>query len=157
MNRRFVLYTAGLLLVAVQAFLSCSSPLDDVSGFGGSPPRIIIIVDTLIVVDTVIIVVTDSTGNSCERLSATRQELVWLFSNSEGSYNLEFLAYSESDRPPQMLVVIIDDQEFMWDPNESMEFSLNLDLKENASVWIISENPHAYGHSIDICLTVSEE
>lgn len=70
---------------------------------------------------------------------------------------MEFLASTESDRPPQTLVVVIEEQEYMWDPAESMEFILELDLKENVSVRIKSETPHSFGHAIDICLTATQQ
>ncbi|SYZ73179.1 exported hypothetical protein [Candidatus Zixiibacteriota bacterium] len=114
--------------------------------------------DTTGHVDTVIIVEPGPDGplTLCSRLACNQKEIIWMFRNDAGSYRLEFTAAIESDQPPQKLVVDIDGQKVTWDLSKKLELDLDQALGANAIIDISSTNPHALGHSINICLTMTK-
>ena len=152
-KRLSVILLLVLSAILTQLSINCSKPLEFSDG---DPTDVdtIYLTDTLFFVDTVYI--TDS-SDFCARLSASRQSIVWILNNDPGNFNLKFLASIESGQPPQKLIITIGEQEFLWSPVEGLEFTFDLDLNENALITIISDNPHAYGHAIDICLYVEEK
>ncbi len=113
--------------------------------------------DTTTIVDTVIIVEPDTmnTGYICGRLGAHRKDLVWMFQNDAGTILFEFKANSEYDHPTQVLTIDIDGQEYVWDLEEAIELAFDQELSENAMIRIVPDKPSAYGHEVDICLTIS--
>ena len=129
----------------------------------------IIAVDTTIVADTVYVI--DTTGQTdtvvvvveggdgaqtvCARLSSTRQEIMWMFRNEAGPFLLEFTAAAERLHPTQVLSVTVDGQVVEWIPGENRELILQQDLGENAAIEIYSGKPGAFGHAIDVCLTLT--
>lgn len=119
------------------------------------------IIDTIEVTDTIILhdttVVFDSTGSEyvCGRLNFWRKELVWTLHNDAGPTLLEFTADSKWDRPDRSLVVNIDGQEYIWQTSEATELVVEQELGENARIKISRTEPRCYGHSVDICLTIS--
>jgi len=128
----------------------------------------VIVVDTIIQVDTVtvadttivdtVIVIEPGSGDSkmlCARLSSARQEIVWLFRNTEAQYHLEFAALPERDQPTHILRVTIDGQVYEWHLTESVELILDQTFSPNAIISIITSKPPSFGHAIDICLTVT--
>lgn len=113
--------------------------------------------DTVYVIDTVIIEVPDSTGGAfCGRLSSTRKEIIWLSNNAKGRFLLEFSAFAEFERPEQTLNVEIDGQMYFWTPTESMEFTVEQDLKRHVMIRITSTPAHGFGHPVDICLKMTK-
>lgn len=114
--------------------------------------------DTVTQIDTVFIVVPD-TGSIrpfCSVLACNQQEIVWMFRNPDGAFRLEFTADMEKDQPNQTLTVDIDGQTFLWDPNAAPEFITELHLDLHATMRIVANKPPARGHSINVCLTVTE-
>ena len=118
----------------------------------------IFIVDTTFFTDTVIIVQIDTTDANmvCAQLVSNLQEIVWLFRNSEGRYDLEFAAAVESEHPTQTLTVDIDGEEYAWAPAKDSELLMEMDLKQNAIIRIYPTKPPSLGHSVHICLTVRD-
>lgn len=192
--KRSALLLSGLLAVlAFQAILNCSQPLEssDLSGglnpAPGSPGDTLFVVDTIfithggkvdtvIVVDTVIqvdtVTVMDSTvvdtviivepdpGDSdilCARLSQARQEVVWLFRNTEGLYHLEFVALPEREHPTQILEVTIDETTYTWNMAQGLKMIFDQSLTSNATIRIATKKPPAFGHAVDICLTMTRQ
>lgn len=115
------------------------------------------ITDTLIIIDTVVFESPDSSGSQyvCNQLSASQKEIVWMFSNDEGFYILEFMANSEDSTPDRILTLEINGQEYIWDLRDSMEFNLDTNLDSNTIIRIIINKPSAFGHEIDLCLTMT--
>lgn len=119
----------------------------------------LIFVDTVFTVDTVIVVDPDSTGLNtvCGRIACNQKEIVWMFHNSPGDFKLEFSVSTASDHPIQHLIVDIDGEQFSWNAQEEREIILNLSLDLHAIINIESTKPPAYGHPIDVCLTITRE
>ena len=132
----------------------------------------VIVIDTIVQTDTVTQTdttygdtVTDTvyvgepgTGDGrmlCARLSSARQEIVWLFRNTEGPYHLEFAALPEREHPTHTLAVTIDGQAYDWSLSESLELVLDQSLGSNAMIRIMTSKPPSFGHAIDVCLTVT--
>lgn len=123
------------------------------------------IIDTFIVVDTVqdtiidtlIIVEPDTNGTMvlCSSISPCNKEIVWLFRNAEGMFHLEFVANIENPFGQRKLFVIIDGQQYEWKPEIDRELIVDRHLSPNATIKIYQAEPHAYGHSVDICLTMT--
>ena len=118
-------------------------------------PDTIIFTDTLYV-DTLYIDTIYADTMPCARLNSHRQEIVWLLFNQEERYRLEFLAATEQIRQSQILVIDIDEERYYWDLSDSMNFTIERDFAELTTIRITSQQPHAYGQAIDICLRVRE-
>lgn len=184
MKRFTALLVSSALALGVSYLLSCSDPLDVNSSNnptpGGNRVDTVFIfdtsntVDTLIIFDTVIIIDSNNTVDTviiidtvtfedddddsddmCGRISCNKKEIVWMFRNPEGIYNLEFSASTERDQPAQTMVVTIDGQPFTWNVADNSELIKNMNLSENAKITISLENPGAYGHAIDVCLEMT--
>lgn len=115
-------------------------------------------IDTLVIVDTVIVVHTDTLmvpTTFCARLAAARKEVVWMYDNPPGEFQLKFLATVDRDDPPQVLMVNIDGFEYTWQLDLTLELVIEQDLDANSTVKISSGSPHSFGHPIDICLIVT--
>lgn len=158
MKRLLSLSIWAFLLAGIHLLGNCSRPLESVVDQGSGSPDTVVVVDTLIYSDTVIVVVPDSGGSQllCGRLSSHRQEIVWIFPGWEGLYLLEFAAIPERGHPRQTLAVDIEDERYMWNLAENTEFSSEQHLHDNTSVRISTIPPYAFGHPIDICLSVRE-
>lgn len=117
----------------------------------------IFVFDTLVLVDTVVIHEPDSNGvqTVCSRIGSNQHEIVWMFRNDEGLHLLEFTALVEKEHPGQIFSVFIDDEELEWKPVSSRELIAEVYLEANATVMILPKKPPAFGHSADICLTIS--
>mgnify|MGYP001180902711 CR=1 FL=1 len=118
----------------------------------------VIIIDSIGHVDTLIIVEPGPDGPLmlCSRLACNQKEIIWMFHNQEGSYRLDFAATTERDKPTQTLVVEIDGHSTTWNTAEDQELVIEQGLNANTTIKIYSANPHALGHSIDICLTMTK-
>jgi hypothetical protein len=117
----------------------------------------IIVFDTVTLVDTIIVIEPDPNRPQvvCSRIACNQKEIIWMFRNPEGIFHLEFVAAVESDDPSQKLVVHIGDQTYAWKPSDHPEMIMDLHLAPNTTILIESSKPPAYGHSIDICLTIN--
>jgi hypothetical protein len=158
MKRLLYLSIWAFLLAGIQFLGNCSRPLESVNDQESGSPDTVVVVDTLIYSDTVIVVVPDS-GEAqllCGRLSSHRQEIVWIFPGWEGLYLLEFAAIPERGHPRQTLAVEIEDDEYMWYLAENTEFRCEQHLHDNTSIRISTVPPYAFGHPIDICLSITE-
>jgi hypothetical protein len=116
------------------------------------------VIDTLAIVDTVIIEIPDTTGSQflCAQLGASQKEIVWMLRNQAEKLRLEFVALVERPKPVQMLRMDIGGRVFDWYPTENMEFILEEDFEENLIITIKPEPPNAFGHDIDVCLTIKK-
>lgn len=167
------LFLAGLtiLFVGIQFLMYCAKPLE--SDLGGPFPfpsdtiyvtdtvlqfDTTVVFDTVTIVDTVIITEPDTTGTRmlCARLGSHRHEIVWIFSNHEGLYSLDFSAIVDRDHPPKMLLVDVDGLTVEWFPIENMELTMELNLSEDFIIRITPQTPLSLGNTIDICLTLRE-
>jgi len=174
---------AGL---AIQLLFSCADPLqqndqnpvppghqidtiyifDSVFITDTTPPRTdtIFIVDSVVTVDTVVytdtVVITDSSASNptvyCARIGACQHKIVWLLQNAPGTYRLDFAAQIDKNQPMQTVEVDIDGQVFSWSPARNSEMQQQLDLSRNAVVQLTSSQPKAFGHGVEICLTVTK-
>ena len=117
------------------------------------------ITDTVIIIDTVIIEKPDTSGSQyiCNQLSPYQKEIVWMFSNDEGLYNLEFLANSENSKPDRILTLYINGHKYIWDLSNTSEFILDKNLAANTIIKIIVNKPSSFGHAIDLCLTMTPQ
>lgn len=115
------------------------------------------VTDTLVVIDTVVVTIPDTTGGGgyCGRLSSSRKEIVWLLQNDAGMYELDFAALVSSDRPPKKLEISVNGDVYVWQPGKDPALALELDLGENTVIRITPFSPASFGHSVDICLTVT--
>ena len=115
-------------------------------------------IDTVFQVDTVVIS-NPGTGGPlfvCATLSTGEKEIVWLFRNSPGRFLLEFAASSERIDPSQAVTVKIGGQEYEWKPARDSELTIEQDLEENTTIRITPIKPPSYGHSISICLKMTQ-
>lgn len=169
--KKFVLFLIWAVInIGFLSLLNCSRPLDidritQPSADTVFVPDTIIFNDTLYVdtlytdtlyVDTLYVDTIYADTMPCARLNSHRQEIVWLLFNQEEFYRLEFLAATEQIRRSQILVIYIDEEQYYWDLSDSMSFTIERDLDELATIRITSQQPHAYGQAIDICLRVRE-
>lgn len=118
-----------------------------------------VLTDTITVVDTVYVTIPDTTGSGgfCGRLNSSRKEIVWLLQNSAGDYRLDFAALAQSNQPPKKLELIIDGISYTWQPGKDPALTFEGPLGENAVITITPFSPGSFGHSVDICLTVTEQ
>jgi hypothetical protein len=114
------------------------------------------IVDTLECTDTVIVFVQDTTGvqTECARLSSHRQELVWLFQNDAGDHSIQFISNIDGSNPVRNLDVYIDGQFYSWDPHANSELIVQQNLGANVIIKVGASQPTAFGHPIDICVSL---
>ena len=117
----------------------------------------VLVIDTLVQIDTVIVYLPDtsSTRTLCTRMGSNQKEIVWLLHLLEGPYRLEFSAYVERGQPPQRVTVVIDGATYEWLPRDLPDLTLEADLGSSPTIMILPDNPGAYGHSIDFCLTLT--
>ncbi len=118
----------------------------------------IAIFDTVMHIDTVFINGHDTCEGSkmvCSRIASNQQEIIWMFRNLEGIYHLEFSATTERSHPTQTLNLNIDGHDFAWSTADNPEFITDLHLGPNAKIVITSNKPGAFGHAIDVCLTMT--
>lgn len=174
MKRLIFLIVAAMIFAGIQFLANCSNPLESVDGSNPAPPGPVIeidtvyivdtlfdsdtvlVVDTNIIVDTVIVVEPGESNVVCSTIASNQQEIVWIFRNPPGTYLLEFDAFLESEHPVQTLSVDIDGREFLWNPADNAEFIMELDLQERTFIRIIPHKPPSLGHSIYICLKISD-
>jgi hypothetical protein len=143
-------------LLAMQLISDCSQPLESPFENGQNSPDTIIITDTVRITDTTEIIIPD-TGSSqilCARLSSHRKEIVWMFRNDPGAYSLDFRAAVERDNPSRTIVIDIGQQRYFWPLLESLEYLIEPELEQDATIKITSIPPHAFGQAIDICLII---
>jgi hypothetical protein len=114
--------------------------------------------DTVTIVDTVEIYIPGSTciHTICGTLSADNHEIFWNFRGMGGTYVLTFEATAVNTKPPKQLIVLIDGNEYTWDTDQSMVFTMPATLDDNSEVVIYPDDPTALGHYIRICLTFSD-
>jgi hypothetical protein len=117
----------------------------------------VLIIDTVVQIDTVIVNLPDtsSTRTLCTRMGSQQKEIVWLLHVVEGSYRLEFSAYVERGQPPQRVTVVIDGTTYEWLPRDLPDLVIDTDLGPSPTIMILPDNPGAFGHSIDFCLTLT--
>lgn len=166
MTRPILIGLRAIILIGVPLLLCCSDPLksSNQSSAPTGPGRVdtVVIIDTVVLIDstiridTVIIIGPNPGGPQllCSEIESNRKEIVWMLRNPAGRYRLEFQASTERNNPEQSLTVTIDDHEFVWAVGQNPEFITDLLLGEHSTVQIVSNEPPACGHEIDICLTV---
>ncbi|MEW6051769.1 MAG: hypothetical protein AB1644_12020 [Candidatus Zixiibacteriota bacterium] len=180
MKRLHVVAILAMLAASFQLLVNCSKPLESIDG-QSQTPGVIVRVDTIVLTDTVIqtdtvvntdtIIQTDTvvdvdtvyielpdscaSQTQCARLNCYRKEIVWMFENPEGQFHLTFTARLDKDQPPQTLLVKINDQSYEWTPVDARVLEVDTRLSADASVVIKPENPQAFGHAIDICVTLT--
>ncbi len=117
----------------------------------------IFVFDTLVLVDTLVIYEPDSSGTRtvCSRIGSNQHEIVWMFRNEAGPHLLEFTALVEKEHPAQVFGVFVDGEEIEWKPVNSPDMTTEIYLEQNATIMILPKKPPAFGHSVDICLTMS--
>ena len=176
MKRLLPILIWGAISAGCLYYLNCARPLDITEADEMFPDTIFVsdtvtftdtlysdttfidtlIIDTLIVdtlyIDTTIVDTVYIDSLFCARLGSHRQEIVWMLFNQEGLYRLEFQATAERIRRPQILVIDIDHQQYQWNLSTDLDFIMELNLENHATIRITSVPPHAYGQSIDICL-----
>lgn len=113
--------------------------------------------DTITQVDTVTIV---QPGNCqpqpiCGRISCKQKEVLWMFRNDAGAYHLEFSGSTENDNPLQTLLVNINGTTYTWVAGENPLWVTDLVLVANTKILVSLANPYAYGHEIDVCLSMT--
>jgi len=172
--KRYLPLLALATFVAGLAFMaSCSSPLESYPI--PNPPGPIFDVDTVVItdtliqtdtvtqidtlvqVDTVIVYLPDTstTTTMCARMGSHQKEIVWMLRTEAGRYLLEFSAYVERGQPPQRVTLSIDGAYYEWLPRDQPVFVIETDVGQYPTIMILPENPAAFGHSIDFCLTVT--
>lgn len=118
----------------------------------------IIVTDTVIYVDTVIIY---EPGDGqpqtvCSIILANLNEIIWMFRNQAGDYNLTFEATAARDFTFRTLTVEVDGQQFTWNPSDNPVFDLQLYVNANATIRVFPDQPVLAGHEITICLTIAK-
>ena len=116
----------------------------------------VFVVDTTVIIDTVIVVEPGPSNVVCATISTNQPEIVWMLRYDPGTYLLEFDASLESDHPTQSLTVEIDGREYQWTPAENPELILEMDLGEQTLIRIVPLKPPSLGHSVHICLKMTE-
>ncbi|MFH1700752.1 MAG: hypothetical protein ABIE07_09220 [Candidatus Zixiibacteriota bacterium] len=172
MKKLIICAVWALLLVGSVIFVNCSNPLESDDVTGADPvPNIdtLFSVDTLVVIDTLtqidtitlidtITIIESGAGQSqiiCGRISSVRKDIVWMFRNPEGIYDLEFAVLIDKDKPARELTLNLDGREFIWDPENNPELIMEVFLSQNAMFFIKANKPPSCGHAIDICLTIT--
>ena len=121
----------------------------------------VIVFDTVsdTIIDTLIIIEPDTNGTMilCSQISSCNKEIVWLFRNAEGMFHLEFVAEAADEFGKRTLIVEIEGHKYMWKPEIDREFIIDRYLSANATIHIYPDKPLAFGHSIDICLTMTRQ
>jgi len=161
MRKQTIFSIPAIICACLLYWLNCSKPLE-LEEIEQTPADTIFVPDTVVYVDTVYVDTSYTDTDTlyadtliCARLGSCRREIVWMFFNPEGRFNLEFQAIIERDHPWQTLIIDIDGQEYEWDLSDDLPFSLVRFLERHAIVRITSASPHGYGHAIDVCLRIS--
>lgn len=120
-------------------------------------PDTVIVTDTIWLTDTVYVVVPDTGGPvMCGQMGAIQKEIVWMLRNAEGNYHLEFSGRVEKEHPSNTVIIDIDGVQYRWDVSAEPVFVIDTWLEANATILIDRIKPNPFGHSIDICLSISE-
>lgn len=181
MRRLIIFAVLTVILITAQIFVNCADPLERL-GDGQSPlgpitetdtvfqtDTLVIDGDTVFTVDTVTVSDTVTVVDTvtiyqpepgtvqvvCSILQYNLREIVWTFHNEAGLYRLEFEASPEREFHDYTLTVVIDGQEFTWDPVYGTIFTKELNLGENATIRVWPNQPLLLGHQVDICLAIS--
>jgi len=121
----------------------------------------VIVFDTVsdTIIDTLIIIEPDTNGTMilCSQISSCNREIVWLFRNAEGMFHLEFVAEAQDEFGKRTLFVEIEGHKYVWKPDINPELIIDRHLSANATIKIYPDKPPAFGHSIDICLTMTRQ
>ena len=120
----------------------------------------VILIDTVsdTIIDTLIIIEPDTSGMVlCSQISACNKEIVWVFSNAEGIFHLEFVAEPSDAFVKRTLIVEIEGDKYMWKPEINRELTIDRHLPANATINIYPDKPLAFGHSVDVCLTMTRQ
>ncbi len=120
----------------------------------------VIVFDTIsdTIIDTLIVIEPDTTGMVlCSQISACNKEIVWVFRNAEGTYHLEFVAAPSDDFRKRILFVDIDGHQYVWRPENNRVLIIDRQLSANATIKIYPDKPLAFGHSVDVCLTMTRQ
>jgi hypothetical protein len=167
--KRIVLLSIPVVFAGLLLAFSCSKPLDTERITQGGTDTVFVS-DTLIFTDTLYqdTLYIDTLYSDtlyfdtlfvdtllCGRLSSHRQEIVWLLFNKEGDCGFEFMASVQRVRDPQVLVVDIDSERYLWDLADGLQFAVEQEIGAFAAVRITSEQPHAFGQGVDICLRIT--
>ena len=143
--KKLILFSVAVVIyIGIQLLMNCSRPLESINGVEQVPPETVTVIDTITLDDTMF----------CAKLNFYRKEIVWMFHNQEGLFRLEFVAAPEREHSSQTLLIDIDERQFLWHLADSLEFIIEQDLEQDATIRITSVPPHAYGRAIDICLSV---
>ncbi len=117
----------------------------------------VIYTDTLLLLDTVFVPDSGATPFVCSQMGSNQQEIFWMFRNDEGNYLLEFVGSSDRDKPANTIKLEIGDDLYEWALGENPELTITRPMQENAVIRIYSDQPHSFGHPINICLTMTKE
>ncbi|UCG62269.1 MAG: hypothetical protein JSV52_03020 [Candidatus Zixiibacteriota bacterium] len=156
MKRLLMLMLAMLVAMPVLMLPNCSDPLESITDPEPYPPRP---VDTVYITDTVYIIEPGpgETQTVCSILLSNLYEIIWMFHNSEGTYDLHFDAVPVRDFTFRTLTVDIDGQQFEWPVGQTLEFTAEgLYLNAFATIKILTDQPCLQGHEVDICLTIAK-
>ena len=147
-----------ILCVGFIYIINCSKPLDTVYHENQRSSEQEVIQDTIIVIQDSVIVIQDTIiiieTNYCARLNAQRQEIVWVLQNIEGEHFLDFIAIPERNNDRRTLIIDIGDETYFWNLADGHEITIESEIFDNTIIEIVSTPPHAYGHAIDICLSL---
>jgi hypothetical protein len=61
----------------------------------------------------------------------------------------------EKQQPKQKLFVQVGDKTYQWIVQDSPTLTIDANLNGDTRITISSCNPHAFGHAIAICVTVT--
>jgi hypothetical protein len=136
--------------ITIQLLANCSQPLDSNPGSGQSFPDTVYVTDTTAVADTITIVET----MYCDRLNWYHREIIWMLQNREGLFRVEFVASTDREPPLPPLLIEIDDQQFLWDLEDSLEYVIEQFIERNASVRIAYASLQTCSKPIDVCFKV---
>jgi len=115
----------------------------------------VVVTDSVFQIDTVFVTMPDTSdcGRMCSQMSSAQSQITWLLDNAAGSYRLEFAALAERNKPPQKLILEFDGTTYEWTVQESSDYSVDVNLPDDATIRIAVDQPKALGHSIAVCLT----
>ena len=117
----------------------------------------VVVTDSVFRIDTVFVTMPDTSdcGRMCSQISSAQSQITWLLDNAAGLHRLDFAAQAERNKPAQTLILEVDGTAYEWTVQESSDYSVDVNLPDDATIRISVLQPKALGHSIAVCLTAT--
>lgn len=114
----------------------------------------VMVVDTLVQYDTTYVVHT--VLQYCDEIENADHGFAWIL-NETGAFALHFYAELERVHPQQEVYIKLNEGDpYTWIPADGLEFYIEEYLMSGDVITVWTGPPHAFGHSIAICMYLEQ-